>query len=45
MRAMMALDRSPESFSPDTEFYIFVPLVQTCDPHGGPVLTQKESNE
>ena len=28
----MALDRSPESFSPQNEFYIFVPLVPTCDP-------------
>ena len=43
-RAMMALDRSPESFSPQTnstslfptnELYIFVALVQTCDPWGG----------
>ena len=31
----MALDRSPESFSPTNEFYIFVPLVPTCDPGGG----------
>ena len=29
----MALDRSPESFS--NEFYIFVPLVPTCDPQSG----------
>ena len=32
---MMALDRSPESFSPQTKFYIFVPLVPTCDHQGG----------
>ena len=32
---MMALDRSPESFSPTNEFYIFVPLVPSCDPRGG----------
>ena len=32
---MMALDSSPESFSPTNEFYIFVPLVQTCDPWSG----------
>ena len=32
---MMALDRSPESFFPTNEFYIFVPLVRTCDPPGG----------
>ena len=31
----MALDRSPESFSPTNEFYIFAPLVPTCDPRGG----------
>ena len=31
----MALDRSPESFSPTNEFYIFVPLVPTCDPRDG----------
>ena len=34
-RAMMALDRSPESFSPQMKFYIFVPLVPTCDHQGG----------
>ena len=33
-RAMMALNRSPESFSPTNAFYIFVPLVPTCDPRG-----------
>ena len=32
---MMALDCSPESFSPTNEFYIFVPLVPTCEPRGG----------
>ena len=32
---MMALDRSLESFSPQNEFYIFGPLVPTCDPQGG----------
>ena len=32
---MMALNRSPESFSPTNEFYIFVPLVPTCDHRGG----------
>ena len=31
----MALDRSPESFSPEMKFYIFVPLVPTCDHQGG----------
>ena len=31
----MALDRSPESFSPQMKFYIFVPLVPTCDHQGG----------
>ena len=31
----MALDRSPESFSPQRKFYIFVPLVPTCDHQGG----------
>ena len=31
----MALDRSPESFFPTNEFYIFVPLVPTCDPRDG----------
>ena len=31
----MALDRSPESFFPTNEFYVFVPLVPTCDPRGG----------
>ena len=30
----MALDRSPEPFSPTDKFYIFVPLVPTCDPRG-----------
>ena len=34
-RAMMALNRSPESFSPTNEFYIFVPLVPTCDHRSG----------
>ena len=33
---MMALDHSPESFSPQMKFYIFVPLVPTCDHQGGP---------
>ena len=32
---MMTLDRSPESFFPINEFYIFVPLVPPCDPRGG----------
>ena len=32
---MLALDRSPESFSPTNEFYIFVPFVPTFDPRGG----------
>ena len=31
----MALDHTPELFSPTNEFYIFVPLVPTCDPWGG----------
>ena len=31
----MALDRSPESFFPTNELYIFVPLVPTCDPRSG----------
>ena len=35
MRAMMTLDRSPESFSPQNEFYLFVPIVPTCDPRVG----------
>ena len=30
----MALDRSPESFSPQMKFCIFVPLVPTCDDQG-----------
>ena len=34
-RAMMALDRSPESIFPTNEFYIFVPLVQTSVPRFG----------
>ena len=37
----MALDRSPESFSPTIEFYIFVPLVPTCDPQGGASFDSK----
>ena len=37
-RAMMALDRSPESFSPQMKFYIFILLVPTSDHQGGPVL-------
>ena len=32
---MMALDRSPESFSPTKGFYISLPLVPACDPRGG----------
>ena len=32
---MMTLDRSPELFSPTNEFYIYVPLVPTCNPRGG----------
>ena len=38
---MMALNRSPESFSPTNEFYIFVPLVLTCDPRGGASFDSK----
>ena len=34
-RAMMALDRFPESFSLQMKFYIFVPFVPTCDHQGG----------
>ena len=30
---------------PTIEFYIFVPLVPTCDPQGGASLTPKESYE
>ena len=32
---MMALDRSPESFSPQMNPTFFVPFVPTCDPQGG----------
>ena len=32
---MMTLDRSPELFSPTNEFYIYVPLVPTCNPRDG----------
>ena len=31
----MALDRSPDSFFPTNEFYIFVPLIPTFDPWDG----------
>ena len=31
----MALDRSPESFSPQMNSTFFVPFVPTCDPRGG----------
>ena len=41
---MMALNRSPESFSPTNEFYIFVPLVPTGDPQGGASFDPKEHN-
>ena len=41
---MMALNRSPESFSPTNEFYIFVPLVPTCAPLGGASFDPKEHN-
>ena len=41
---MMALNRSPESFSPTNEFYIFVPLVPTCDPRGGANFDPKGHN-
>ena len=34
-RAIMALDRSPESFSPQMNSIFFVPFVPTCDPRGG----------
>ena len=37
----MALDRSPKSFSPTTEFYIFVPLVPNSDPQGGASFDSK----
>ena len=40
----MALDCSPESFSPTNEFYIFVPLVPTCDPRGGGSFNPKGHN-
>ena len=42
---MMAVDRSPESFFPTNEFYIFVPLVPTCDPGVGPILTPGASSK
>ena len=32
---MMALDRSPESFSPQMNSTFFSPFVPTCDPQGG----------
>ena len=32
---MMALDRSPEPFSPQMNSIFFVPFVPTCDPRGG----------
>ena len=40
----MALNRSPESFFPKNEFYIFVPLVPTCDPRGGASFDPKGHN-
>ena len=45
-RAMMALDRSPESFSPQNEFYLLCSYVLTCDPpQVGQVLTPEVSCE
>ena len=41
---MMALNRSPESFTPTNKFYIFVPLVPTCDPWGGASFDPKGHN-
>ena len=43
-RAMMALNHSPESFSPTNKFYIFVPLVSNCDPQGGASFDPKGHN-
>ena len=40
----MALNHSSESFSPTNEFYIFVPLVLTCDPRGGASFDLKGHN-
>ena len=34
-RAMMALDRSPESFPHNMNSTFFVTIVPTCDPLGG----------
>ena len=44
-RAMMALDRSPESFSPQLNSTSYVPLVPLVTLRVGPVLTPKESYE
>ena len=42
---MMALDRSPESFSHKMNSTFLVPIVPTCDPWGGPVLNPEPSYE
>ena len=34
-KAMMALDCSPESFSPQMNSPLFIPFVPTCDPQVG----------
>ena len=38
----MALDRSPESFSPQMNSTFFVPFVPTCDPRDGASFDPKE---
>ena len=42
---MMALDRLPESFSPQNEFYLLCSYVPACDPRGGVSFDPRESCE